>query len=584
MVWKIFAPFALYGSLFAVFVERASMYKIHQHPNIRNMDSKVHQGLYPSLNIMTTLPTSSMKSKMADRLFSTSVNPEAATNGNSVDQKEVELAREKQGKRPQVGPNKGRGIVERIMMSIISFRAFVLRLVTGISGKANNKLFGRITGVKSEKSEKSKVIAKLLVLGAAIASVIGFKFMGVPGVKVTSTPIMEVGMSDFMSLTSKGRVKEVRIKSTGTMHYQLSKGDLVEGELSPEEDQQVHCITLPVRADPRLLDHLQKHEVPFRASQDKNNSLTRVMLQLFPLLWITGILVVQMRAMRGGGKPVAKRADKGMDIDRSLTFDDVQGVDDAKMEIQEMVNILRNPYPYIKAGVRLPSGVVMVGPPGTGKTLLARVMAAEAKVPFFYCSGSDFVEMFVGRGAARVRSLFQRAQKSAPCIIFFDEIDALGRQRSATNVMGSNNEAEQTLNQLLACMDGLDTNNNGVIVVAATNRFEVLDEALTRPGRFDRVVKVGLPDRIGREQIFRVHTKRLNLDEDVDLMRISELTPGLNGAELASICNEAGIRAVRRNSVEVTAADFSKSISDYFSSRGRSKSMQRILSDGFKIV
>jgi len=351
----------------------------------------------------------------------------------------------------------------------------------------------------------------------------------------------------------------------------------------------LRAVTRPVKIEPSLALHLQKHKVAYWARPD-SSAVSRTLLALLPLFWITGLMLYQMRSMQGkGGGGVGKRVDRaaaraGDGVDRTLTFDSVQGCAAAKFEIQEIVTILRNPAVYIKAGVRLPSGVVMVGPPGTGKTLLASVMAAEAGVPFFSCSGSEFVEMFVGRGAARVRHIFERARKAAPCIIFFDEIDVLGRARSSLAGPGQSQEADQTLNQLLACMDGLDTSNNGVVVVAATNRYEVLDEALTRPGRFDRVVRVPLPDRQGRQDILAVHCQKLTLDEDVDLERVAELTPGMNGAELAGVANEAAIRAVRRQSTQVTAADFSGAIKYYYSSRGQSKTVQRIFSDGLKIL
>jgi len=220
------------------------------------------------------------------------------------------------------------------------------------------------------------------------------------------------------------------------------------------------------------------------------------------------------------------------------------------------------------AGARLPAGVLMVGPPGTGKTLLARVMAAQAGVPFFYCSGSDFVELFVGRGAARMRSLFKEAQEAAPCLVFIDELDALGKQRSL-RIASSNDEVEQTLNQMLACMDGVDSNNNGVVVMGATNRYEILDPALTRPGRFDRLVRINLPDEDGREAILRVHTRRLRLRGDVNLRTVAEQTPSYSGAELESLANEAAIRAVRRSSEVIVPQDFEGAIRSFNEARRR---------------
>jgi len=461
-------------------------------------------------------------------------------------------------------------LVRKVKNQIEIFRAWLVSLMSG--AKTKNSLFGRLSG------RDLNVARKIRVMLLAFAAVLSMAY-GIFGTasRQKAKPLVEIGMSDFYAISAQeGRVKEVRITSSGKLLYQM-KMHTAEGV-----EKEVNCVTVPVLASPQTHAHLEQHKIQYAAAKESRNSASRVLLQMLPLLWVTALMLFQLRTMTGS-KGVGRRADKDLTIDRSLTFEDVQGIDDAKMEIQEMVNILKNPYPYIKAGVRLPSGVMLVGPPGTGKTLLARVMAAVAGVPFFYCSGSDFVEMFVGRGAARVRSLFSRAQKSAPCIIFFDEIDALGRQRSGLSPIGGNNEAEQTLNQLLACMDGLDTNNNGVVVIGATNRYEVLDEALTRPGRFDRVVRVNLPDKVGRQSILKVHSRRLKLDDDVDLARIAELTPGLNGAELAAICNEAGIRAVRRNSVEATASDFSKSINDYFKSRGLSQTVQRFFSEGLKM-
>jgi cell division protease FtsH len=225
--------------------------------------------------------------------------------------------------------------------------------------------------------------------------------------------------------------------------------------------------------------------------------------------------------------------------------------------------------------------VLMVGPPGTGKTLLARVMAAQADVPFFYCSGSDFVELFVGRGAARMRALFKEAVESAPCLIFVDELDALGKQRSL-RISGSNDEVEQTLNQMLACMDGVDSSNNGVVVMGATNRYEILDPALTRPGRFDRLVRIELPSERGRAAILRVHTRKLQLAPSVNLAAIAEATPAYSGAELAALANEAAIRAVRRSSSELTQADFLAAIETFNSSRRRLPSVESLIPSELK--
>jgi len=289
-----------------------------------------------------------------------------------------------------------------------------------------------------------------------------------------------------------------------------------------------------------------------------------------------------MRKQMGGATGNVGKKGSSMRLSADdLTFDDVAGIDTAKVEVQEIVSMLRDPRRYEAAGARLPSGVLMVGPPGTGKTLLARVMAAQADVPFFYCSGSDFVELFVGRGAARMRALFKEAVESAPCLIFVDELDALGKQRSL-RISGSNDEVEQTLNQMLACMDGVDSSNNGVVVMGATNRYEILDPALTRPGRFDRLVRIELPSERGRAAILRVHTRKLQLAPSVSLAAIAEATPAYSGAELAALANEAAIRAVRRSSSELTQADFLAAIETFNSSRRRLPSVESLIPSELK--
>ena len=307
-----------------------------------------------------------------------------------------------------------------------------------------------------------------------------------------------------------------------------------------------------------LIDNNVKFDVKPREEQ---GMLTTLLLSWAPMLLLIGVWVYFMRQMQGGGKGGAfsfgKSKAKMLDeANNSVTFADVAGCDEAKEEVKELVDFLRDPQKFQKLGGRIPRGVLLVGPPGTGKTLLAKAIAGEAKVPFFSISGSDFVEMFVGVGAARVRDMFEQAKKSAPCIIFVDEIDAVGRHRGA-GLGGGNDEREQTLNQMLVEMDGFET-NLGVIVMAATNRPDILDPALLRPGRFDRQVYVTLPDIRGREQILGVHMRKVPIGTDVNANVIARGTPGMSGADLANLVNEAALMAARRSGRVVEMIDFEK--------------------------
>ena len=313
-------------------------------------------------------------------------------------------------------------------------------------------------------------------------------------------------------------------------------------------------------SDPWLVSDLLKNNVTVEAKPDEEPSLLmNIFVSWFPMLLLIGVWVFFMRQMQGGGRGGAfsfgkSRARQLDETTNPITFADVAGCDEAKEEVSELVEFLRDPGKFQKLGGRIPRGVLMVGPPGTGKTLLAKAIAGEAKVPFFTISGSDFVEMFVGVGAARVRDMFEQAKKSSPCIIFIDEIDAVGRHRGA-GMGGGNDEREQTLNQLLVELDGFEP-NSGVIVIAATNRADVLDKALLRPGRFDRQVMVGLPDIRGREQILLVHMRKVPIDPDVQADIIARGTPGFSGADLANLVNEAALFAARRNKRTVDMADF----------------------------
>lgn len=320
--------------------------------------------------------------------------------------------------------------------------------------------------------------------------------------------------------------------------------------------------TVAPRRDERLVDDLINHKVEIKQAPPSSGiSLLGILINIGPLLLFIGIWIYFMRQMQqGGGKGAMSfgrsRAKLLNEDQTKATFADVAGCDEAKEEVAELVEFLRDPGKFQKLGGKIPRGVLMVGPPGTGKTLLAKAIAGEAKVPFFSISGSDFVEMFVGVGASRVRDMFEQAKKHAPCIIFIDEIDAVGRHRGA-GLGGGHDEREQTLNQLLVEMDGFE-GGEGVIVIAATNRPDVLDPALLRPGRFDRQVTVGLPDVKGREQILRVHMRRVPLADDVEAMTIARGTPGFSGADLANLVNEAALFAARENAKDVRMEHFDR--------------------------
>ncbi|MBA1338750.1 MAG: cell division protease FtsH [Pelagibacterales bacterium] len=349
--------------------------------------------------------------------------------------------------------------------------------------------------------------------------------------------------SEFLKNIEDGRVVQVEII-----------GNEIEGILA---DGSVFKTYAP--NDPNLVEKLTAKGVTITASpiEDKMPSLLGILLSWFPMLLLIGVWVFFMRQMQGGkggamgfGKSKAKLL---TETRGKVTFNDVAGIDEAKEEVEEIVEFLRDPRKFKRLGGKIPKGALLIGPPGTGKTLLAKAIAGEANVPFFTISGSDFVEMFVGVGASRVRDMMEQGKKNAPCIIFIDEIDAVGRSRGA-GLGGGNDEREQTLNQLLVEMDGFET-NEGVIIVAATNRPDVLDPALLRPGRFDRQVVVANPDIIGREAILKVHIKKINIGPDVKLRTIARGTPGFSGADLANLCNESALLAARKNKRVVTMTD-----------------------------
>ncbi|HHF1962784.1 TPA: ATP-dependent zinc metalloprotease FtsH [Haemophilus influenzae] len=352
-----------------------------------------------------------------------------------------------------------------------------------------------------------------------------------------------------------------------TFVYDVSNGQVTAARFDANEitvtktDGSKYSTVMPPLEDKKLLDDLLSKKVKVEGTPfEKRGFLSQILISWFPMLFLVGVWVFFMRQMQGGGGKAmsfGKSRAKMLNQDQiKVTFADVAGCDEAKEEVGEIVDFLRDPNKFQNLGGKIPKGILMVGPPGTGKTLLARAIAGEAKVPFFTISGSDFVEMFVGVGASRVRDMFEQAKKNAPCLIFIDEIDAVGRQRGA-GLGGGHDEREQTLNQMLVEMDGF-SGNDGVIVIAATNRPDVLDPALTRPGRFDRQVIVGLPDVKGREQILKVHMRKVPVAQDVDAMTLARGTPGYSGADLANLVNEAALFAARVNKRAVTMLEFEK--------------------------
>ncbi|MEM8979683.1 MAG: ATP-dependent zinc metalloprotease FtsH [Pseudomonadota bacterium] len=363
------------------------------------------------------------------------------------------------------------------------------------------------------------------------------------GNRQTSTSSNAVSYSEFVADASNGSVAEARLNGE-QITYRGSDG-------------REYTTIMP--QDAEVTELLLSNNIPFEAASQETSGFQQFLLSLLPFLLLIGVWVYFMNRMQGGGRGGAmgfgkSRAKLLTEKHGRVTFDDVAGIDEAKEELEEIVEFLRNPQKFSRLGGKIPKGALLVGPPGTGKTLLARAIAGEAGVPFFTISGSDFVEMFVGVGASRVRDMFEQAKKNAPCIVFIDEIDAVGRHRGA-GYGGGNDEREQTLNQLLVEMDGFEA-NEGVIIVAATNRRDVLDPALLRPGRFDRQVTVPNPDIKGREKILGVHARKTPLGPDVDLRIIARGTPGFSGADLANLVNEAALMAARIGRRFVTMDDF----------------------------
>src|SRR5690242_8709668 len=362
-----------------------------------------------------------------------------------------------------------------------------------------------------------------------------------PGQRTTST---DISFSQLLNEVEQGRVRDVTIQ-----------GPEIHGQFTDGRSFQTYA-----PSDPTLVQRLYNKGVSITARPQQDNVpwFVSLLVSWLPFIALIGVWIFLSRQMQGaGGKALGfgkSRAKLLTEAHGRVTFDDVAGIDEAKEDLQEVVEFLRDPQKFQRLGGRIPRGVLLVGPPGTGKTLIARAVAGEANVPFFTISGSDFVEMFVGVGASRVRDMFEQAKKNAPCIIFIDEIDAVGRHRGA-GLGGGNDEREQTLNQLLVEMDGFEA-NEGVIIIAATNRPDVLDPALLRPGRFDRQIMVPNPDVTGRERILRVHVRKVPLAPDVDLKTIARGTPGFSGADLMNLVNEAALLAARRGKRIVTMHEF----------------------------
>ncbi|PZO65646.1 MAG: cell division protein FtsH [Pseudoxanthomonas suwonensis] len=390
-------------------------------------------------------------------------------------------------------------------------------------------------------------VARNLMLWVVVAIVLMVVFQSFgPGAGTAAG--REVQYSEFIQAVQNDRIRRVDIaEDEKTIRFERSDGST--------------GTTIAPRRDEGMMNDLIRHKVEIKAAPPSSGRslLLSILINLLPMALFIGIWIYFMRQMQQGGTKGAmsfgKSRAKMLNEDQTkVTFADVAGADEAKEEVAELVEFLRDPGRFQKLGGKIPRGVLMVGPPGTGKTLLAKAIAGEAKVPFFSISGSDFVEMFVGVGASRVRDMFEQAKKHAPCIIFIDEIDAVGRHRGS-GMGGGHDEREQTLNQMLVEMDGFE-GGEGVIVIAATNRPDVLDKALLRPGRFDRQVMVGLPDIKGREQILRVHMRRVPLSDDVRPDVLARGTPGFSGADLANLVNEAALFAARRNKKSVDMQDF----------------------------
>lgn len=402
----------------------------------------------------------------------------------------------------------------------------------------------------------------------AIAAIIGMYFFS--GNSMTK----EVAWSDFQQYVNNNYVSKIIVNS---------KTNTLEASIRPDSVKQVFkadaermgtkpSVVVSIPSAEKFSEFYDKVKAEKNYNIDvvyeSGSGMSEVLISLLPVILLFGLFIYMMRRMSGGGagggggvfsvgKSKAQLYDKGADL--RVTFKDVAGLSEAKEEIEEIVEFLKNPSRYTEIGGKIPKGALLVGPPGTGKTLLAKAVAGEANVPFFSMSGSDFVEMFVGVGASRVRDLFKQAKEKSPCIIFIDEIDAVGRARGKNPNMGSNDERENTLNQLLTEMDGFGT-NSGIIVLAATNRADILDKALLRAGRFDRQINVDLPDLNDRKEIFKVHLRSVKIDDSVDIEFLARQTPGFSGADIANVCNEAALIAARKGKKVVQKDDFTNAV------------------------
>jgi cell division protease FtsH len=419
-----------------------------------------------------------------------------------------------------------------------------------MSDKDNNKKRRPLKSIPPDGFPLKTGLIWVAIIGAIVAL-----FLLNPA-KAPQPAVLNIQEVVDLATQDKIAVAAIRSDATGGRDWSVLTGETKEPILRNSAQAETKAFTATGRLTDSNLELLQKSKV--FVEKPATTAMTQLLYNVLPFIVVIGLLyflfVRQLKSAGKGALSFGKSRAKMLTRDKDrITFSDVAGCDEAKEEVSEVVEFLRDPKKFQKIGGRIPKGILMVGPPGTGKTLLAKAIAGEADVPFFSISGSDFVEMFVGVGASRVRDMFEQGRKNAPCLIFIDEIDAVGRQRGA-GLGGGNDEREQTLNSLLVEMDGFDT-QEGVIIIAATNRPDVLDSALLRPGRFDRQVSIDLPDIIGREQILRVHARKITLSDNVDLGIIARGTPGLSGAELANLLNEAALLAARRNKKKVDMTD-----------------------------